>query len=40
LVAMSSFYKSCTDFTTLHYITFIEPFGVFPIHKQLHQQGV
>jgi hypothetical protein len=32
LVAIGSFYKSCTetDLTILLYITFIEPFGVFP----------
>jgi hypothetical protein len=32
LVAMSYFYKSCTktDLATLHYVTFIELFGVFP----------
>jgi hypothetical protein len=31
LLAMGSFYKSCTetDFATLHYVTFMEPFGVF-----------
>jgi hypothetical protein len=29
---MVFFYKSCTkmDLKTLHYVTFIEPFGVFP----------
>jgi hypothetical protein len=31
-VAMVSFYKLCTetDFATLHYVSFVEPFGVFP----------
>jgi hypothetical protein len=32
-VAMDSFYTSCaeTDLPTLHYVTFIEPFGVLPL---------
>jgi hypothetical protein len=31
-VAMDYFYKSCAKMhlATLHYVTFIEPFGVFP----------
>jgi hypothetical protein len=31
-VAMDFFYKSCieTDFTMLHYVTFIEPFDLLP----------